>query len=176
MEELGRLDRLPPYVFATVTALKADLRRQGEDIIDLGMGNPDLATPRHIVDKLREAALKAPNHRYSASKGITRLRMAICDWYKRRYQVDLDPESESIVTIGAKEGISHLVLAMTKPGDVDHYTRVRAYLALTNRYYPADRVLLSLLPSVTRAAPRLFWVAAQSRGTRSRVRSRRAAS
>ena len=118
MEELGRLDRLPPYVFATVTALKADLRRQGEDIIDLGMGNPDLATPRHIVDKLREAALKAPNHRYSASKGITKLRMAICDWYKRRYQVDLDPESEAIVTIGAKEGISHLVLAITKPGDV----------------------------------------------------------
>ncbi|RPH84368.1 MAG: aminotransferase class I/II-fold pyridoxal phosphate-dependent enzyme, partial [Desulfobacteraceae bacterium] len=118
MEDLGRLDRLPPYVFATVTALKADLRRQGEDIIDLGMGNPDLATPKHIVDKLREAALKAPNHRYSASKGITRLRMAICDWYKRRYQVDLDPESEAIVTIGAKEGISHLVLAMTKPGDV----------------------------------------------------------
>ena len=118
MEELGRLDRLPPYVFATVTALKADLRRQGEDIIDLGMGNPDLATPKHIVDKLREAALKAPNHRYSASKGITKLRMAICDWYKRRYQVDLDPESEAIVTIGAKEGISHLVLAITKPGDV----------------------------------------------------------
>jgi len=118
MEDLGRLDRLPPYEFATVTALKADLRRQGEDIIDLGMGNPDLATPRHIVDKLREAALKAPNHRYSASKGITRLRMAICDWYKRRYQVDLDPESEAIVTIGAKEGISHLVLAIIKPGDV----------------------------------------------------------
>ncbi len=118
MEDLGRLDRLPPYVFATVTALKADLRRQGEDIIDLGMGNPDLATPKHIVDKLREAALKAPNHRYSASKGITKLRMAICDWYKRRYQVELDPESEAIVTIGAKEGISHLVLAITKPGDV----------------------------------------------------------
>ena len=108
MEDLGRLDRVPPYVFATVTALKADLRRQGEDIIDLGMGNPDLATPKHIVDKLREAALKAPNHRYSASKGITKLRMAICDWYKRRYQVELDPESEAIVTIGAKEGISHL--------------------------------------------------------------------
>ena len=118
MEDLGRLDRLPPYVFATVTALKADLRRQGEVIIDLGMGNPDLATPKHIVDKLREAALKTPNHRYSASKGITKLRMAICDWYKRRYQVELDPESEAIVTIGAKEGISHLVLAITKPGDV----------------------------------------------------------
>ncbi len=118
MEEFGRMDRLPPYVFATVNALKTDLRRQGEDIIDLGMGNPDLPTPKHIVDKLREAALKPHNHRYSASRGITRLRTAICDWYKRRYNVDLDPETEAVVTIGAKEGISHLVLAATSPGDV----------------------------------------------------------
>jgi alanine-synthesizing transaminase len=118
MEEFRRMNRLPPYVFATVNTLKMELRRQGEDIIDLGMGNPDLATPKHIVDKLRESALKSPNHRYSASKGITRLRTAICDWYKRRYQVDLDSESEAIVTIGAKEGISHLVLATTSPGDV----------------------------------------------------------
>ncbi len=118
MEEFRRMNRLPPYVFATVNTLKMELRRQGEDIIDLGMGNPDLATPKHIVDKLREASLKAHNHRYSASKGITRLRTAICDWYKRRYQVNLDPESEAIVTIGAKEGISHLVLATTSPGDV----------------------------------------------------------
>jgi alanine-synthesizing transaminase len=118
MEEFRRMDRLPPYVFATVNSLKTELRRQGEDIIDLGMGNPDLATPKHIVDKLREASLKSHNHRYSASKGITRLRTAICDWYQRRYQVNLDPETEAIVTIGAKEGISHLVLATTGPGDV----------------------------------------------------------
>jgi alanine-synthesizing transaminase len=118
MEEFRRMNRLPPYVFATVDALKMELRRRGEDIIDLGMGNPDLATPKHIVDKLREASLKSHNHRYSASRGITRLRKAICDWYKRRYQVELDPETEAIVTIGAKEGISHLVLATTSPGDV----------------------------------------------------------
>ncbi len=118
MEEFRRMNRLPPYVFATVDALKMELRRQGEDIIDLGMGNPDLATPKHIVDKLREASLKSHNHRYSASRGITRLRKAICDWYKRRFQVELDPETEAIVTIGAKEGISHLVLATTSPGDV----------------------------------------------------------
>jgi len=118
MEEFRRMNRLPPYVFATVDALKMELRRRGEDIIDLGMGNPDLATPKHIVDKLREASLKSHNHRYSASRGITRLRKAICDWYKRRFQVELDPETEAIVTIGAKEGISHLVLATTSPGDV----------------------------------------------------------
>ena len=118
MEEFRRMNRLPPYVFATVDALKMELRRRGVDIIDLGMGNPDLATPKHIVDKLREASLKSHNHRYSASRGITRLRKAICDWYKRRYQVELDPETEAIVTIGAKEGISHLVLATTSPGDV----------------------------------------------------------
>jgi alanine-synthesizing transaminase len=118
MEDFRRMDRLPPYVFATVNALKTELRRKGEDIIDLGMGNPDLPTPKHIVDKLREAALKGHNHRYSASKGITRLRTAICDWYRRRYQVELDPETETVVTIGAKEGISHLVLATINPGDV----------------------------------------------------------
>lgn len=118
MDEFRRMNRLPPYVFATVDALKMELRRRGEDIIDMGMGNPDLATPKHIVDKLREATLKSHNHRYSASRGITRLRKAICDWYSRRFQVELDPESEAIVTIGAKEGISHLVLATTSPGDV----------------------------------------------------------
>ncbi|MDH4232247.1 MAG: aminotransferase class I/II-fold pyridoxal phosphate-dependent enzyme, partial [Nitrospirota bacterium] len=107
-----------PYVFAIVNSLKMDARRRGEDIIDLGMGNPDGATPKHIVDKLVEAARKPKNHRYSASKGITQLRMAICEWYKRRYDVDLDPESEAVVTIGSKEGLSHLVLATIVPGDV----------------------------------------------------------
>ncbi len=118
MQEFPRMKRLPPYVFAQVNALKMDLRRTGEDIIDLGMGNPDLATPRHIVEKLVEAAGKEHNHRYSASKGITKLRMAISSWYKRRYNVDINPDNEAIVSMGAKEGLSHLVLAMANPGDV----------------------------------------------------------
>ncbi|MDA8084260.1 MAG: alanine transaminase, partial [Nitrospiraceae bacterium] len=114
----NRIKRLPPYVFAIVNSLKMEARRKGEDIIDLGMGNPDGATPKHIVEKLCEAAKKGKNHRYSASKGITQLRMAISEWYKRRYDVDLDPESETCVTIGSKEGLSHLVLATVGPGDV----------------------------------------------------------
>lgn len=118
MFEFSRIKRLPPYVFATVNNLKMEARRRGEDIIDLGMGNPDGATPKHIVDKLTEAARKPKNHRYSASKGITQLRMAICEWYKRRYDVDLDPESEAVISIGSKEGLSHLVLATVGPGDV----------------------------------------------------------
>ncbi|MBA4373435.1 MAG: alanine transaminase [Thermodesulfovibrio sp.] len=118
MFEFNRIKRLPPYVFAIVNNLKMEARRQGEDIIDLGMGNPDGATPKHIVDKLCEAAKKGKNHRYSASKGITQLRMAITEWYKNRYDVDLDPETETCVTIGSKEGLSHLVLATVGPGDV----------------------------------------------------------
>ncbi|HTG01471.1 MAG TPA: alanine transaminase [Nitrospirota bacterium] len=118
MEQFGRIKRLPPYVFAIVNTMKIDARRRGEDIIDLGMGNPDQGTPQHIVDKLVEAAQNPKNHRYSASKGITKLRTAICDWYKRRYEVDIDPESESVVTIGSKEGLSHLALATVEPGDV----------------------------------------------------------
>jgi alanine-synthesizing transaminase len=118
MEEFKRIKRLPPYVFAIVNELKVKARAAGEDIIDFGMGNPDLATPPHIVDKLCEAARNPRNHRYSASKGITRLRGAICDWYRRRYAVELDPESEAIATMGAKEGLSHLALAITEPGDV----------------------------------------------------------
>jgi alanine-synthesizing transaminase len=118
MQEFRRLSRLPPYVFATVNKIKMEARHRGEDIVDLGMGNPDIPTPKHIVDKLLEAAEKGPNHRYSASMGITKLRHAICDWYKRRYDVALDPDEEAIVTIGAKEGLSHLVLATTSPGDV----------------------------------------------------------
>mgnify|MGYP005840664387 FL=1 len=117
-ERFGRIKRLPPYVFAIVTAMKIEARRRGEDIIDLGMGNPDQATPQHIVDKLVEAAQNPKNHRYSASKGITKLRSAICDWYKRRYDVSLDPETEAVVTIGSKEGLSHLALATIEPGDV----------------------------------------------------------
>jgi alanine-synthesizing transaminase len=118
MTQFSRLDRLPPYVFARVNEIKMEARRAGVDIIDLGMGNPDLATPEHIVDKLTESARKAHNHRYSASKGITKLRMAISGWYKRRYDVDIDPETEAIVTIGVKEGLSHLILVTIRPGDV----------------------------------------------------------
>jgi len=118
MRTFARLDRLPPYVFATVNEIKMKARRAGVDIIDLGMGNPDLGTPQHIVDKLIEASQKPQNHRYSASMGITKLRMAIADWYKRRFDVDIDPENEAIVTIGAKEGISHLILVTIRPGDV----------------------------------------------------------
>ncbi|MDO9566233.1 MAG: aminotransferase class I/II-fold pyridoxal phosphate-dependent enzyme [Candidatus Desulfaltia sp.] len=118
MEKFARIDRLPPYVFTTVNKIKMDARHAGEDIVDLGMGNPDLPTPKHIVDKLLEAAQKPHNHRYSASKGITKLRMAIASWYKQRFDVDINHEEEAIVTIGAKDGISHLVLVTIRPGDV----------------------------------------------------------
>jgi alanine-synthesizing transaminase len=118
MTRFARLDRLPPYVFATVNELKMECRRAGEDIVDMGMGNPDLSTPPHIVEKMVEAAGKQHNHRYSASMGITRLRGAIADWYGRRFDVDIDPDREAIVTIGVKEGMSHLVLVTIRPGDV----------------------------------------------------------
>ncbi len=118
MYDFPRVHRLPPYVFATVNALKMQMRRQGEDIIDLGMGNPDLPTPKHIVEKLIEAAQKPANHRYSASKGISGLRLAIANWYLRRFGVELDPDQEVVVTMGAKEGLAHLALVMLSPGDV----------------------------------------------------------
>ncbi len=118
MQEFRRMTRLPPYVFSEVNKIKMAARRRGEDIIDLGMGNPDIPTPEHIVEKLVEAARKGQNHRYSASMGITKLRHAICDWYRRRFDVELDPDTEAIATIGAKEGLAHLVLATTSPGDV----------------------------------------------------------
>lgn len=118
MEQFPRVQRLPPYVFAVVNELKARMRHQGEDIIDLGMGNPDLGTPQHIVDKLCEASQKAVNHRYSASKGIPKLRLAIGDWYWRRFGVEIDPDQEAVVTLGAKEGLAHLALVMLSPGDV----------------------------------------------------------
>jgi alanine-synthesizing transaminase len=105
-------------MFKVVDKLKIDMRREGVDIVDLGMGNPDLPTPRHIVEKLIEAAEKPQNYRYSASAGITKLRQAIADWYKRRWGVEIDPEKEAIATIGAKEGLSHFVLATVSPGDV----------------------------------------------------------
>jgi alanine-synthesizing transaminase len=117
MEEFQRIKRLPPYVFNIVNELKAKERSRGNDIIDFGMGNPDRPTPRHIVDKLLEVAQRGTTHRYSVSKGIPRLRKAICNWYRTRYSVELDPETQAIVTIGSKEGLAHLALATVGPGD-----------------------------------------------------------
>lgn len=117
MREFSRIKRLPPYVFNITGELKMAARRRGEDIIDMSMGNPDQPTPQHITEKLVEAASRENTHGYSISKGIYRLRKAICDWYKRRYDVDFDPESEAIVTIGSKEGLAHLMLATLDRGD-----------------------------------------------------------
>ena len=116
--DFPRIKRLPPYVFNIVGDLKQQARRAGEDIIDFGMGNPDGATPTHVVAKLVEAVSKPANHRYSASKGIYKLRLAITAWYKRRYDVDLDADTEAVATIGSKEGLAHLALAIIGPGDV----------------------------------------------------------
>ena len=115
--EFRRIDRLPPYVFNVVNELKASARRAGEDVIDLGMGNPDLSSPQAVVDKLTEAAHNPKNHRYSSSRGIPKLRRAIADWYERRYGVTIDPDTEALATIGAKEGISHLAWVLVQPGD-----------------------------------------------------------
>jgi alanine-synthesizing transaminase len=117
MHEFSRIKRLPPYVFNITNELKMAARRRGEDIIDLSMGNPDGPTPQHIVDKLVEASQRPDTHGYSVSKGIPRLRRAICDWYKRRYGVELDMDKEAIVTIGSKEGLAHLMLATLERGD-----------------------------------------------------------
>ena len=115
--EFKRINQLPPYVFNIVNEMKVEFRRRGEDIIDLGMGNPDLPTPPPIVEKLVEAARNPRNHRYSASKGLPKLREAICSWYMRHYGVSLNPENEAVVTIGSKEGIAHLALATIDRGD-----------------------------------------------------------
>lgn len=116
-QDFPRIKRLPPYVFNIVNELKAKARARGEDIIDFGMGNPDQPTPQHIVDKLTEAAQRGDTHRYSLSRGIPRLRRAICNWYENKYKVELDPEKNAIVTIGSKEGLAHLAMAMVGPGD-----------------------------------------------------------
>lgn len=118
MEEFARIKRLPPYVFNVTGELKLAARRRGEDIIDFSMGNPDQPTPRHIVDKLIEAVQRPDTHRYSVSRGIYRLRRAICGWYQAHYGVELDPDAEAIVSIGSKEGIAHLALATLDRGDI----------------------------------------------------------
>ena len=115
--ELRRVGNLPPYVFAAINDLKLELRRAGEDVIDLGFGNPDLPSPQAAVEKLREAVLNPRNHRYSTSRGIPNLRRAVCDLYKRRFGVDLDPETQALTTIGAKEGLAHLMWVLVQPGD-----------------------------------------------------------
>lgn len=117
MDDFPRIKRLPPYIFSITDSLKREARAKGEDIIDFGMGNPDQPTPQHIVDKLIAAVQRGDTHRYSQSKGIPRLRRAICNWYKSRYDVDLDPQTEAIVTLGSKEGIAHLAMAVLGPGD-----------------------------------------------------------
>ena len=118
MDDFYRISRLPPYVLGIIRDLTIEARRRGEDIIDLGMGNPDLATPKHIVSKLVEAARNPKNHRYSVSRGIQKLRVAIANWYKRKYDVDIDYNEEVVVTMGAKEGIGHLVLATISQGEI----------------------------------------------------------
>ncbi len=117
MDDFPRIKRLPPYIFSITDDLKREARANGEDIIDFGMGNPDQPTPEHIVKKLVETVQRPDTHRYSQSKGIPRLRKAICDWYKKKFDVDLDPDSEAIVTLGSKEGIAHLAMAILGPGD-----------------------------------------------------------
>lgn len=144
LEEFSLIRRLPPYVFAIVNELKTRARARGEDIIDLGMGNPDQPTPKHIVDKLIEASKNPRNHRYSASAGIPKLRLAICNWYKRNYGVDLDPETEAIVTIGSKEGISHLMLSILSPGDV---------VIVPNPTYPIHSYSVIIARADTKSVP-----------------------
>jgi alanine-synthesizing transaminase len=116
--DFDKLNRLPPYVLAEVIELMKSARRAGEDIVDLGMGNPDMPTPPHVIEKICEAARDPRNHRYSASRGIPNLRAAITEWYQRRHDVELDPDTEAIAVIGAKEGLSHFVLMTVGPGDV----------------------------------------------------------
>ena len=114
--EFRRINGMPPYVFTIIDGLKIEARRAGQDVIDLGFGNPDIPSPEIAVEKLAEAAHNTRNHRYSASRGIPKLRQAVADLYKRRFDVDLDPDTEVISTIGAKEGFSHLMWVLLRPG------------------------------------------------------------
>ena len=123
--EFRRITSLPPYVFTIIDGLKVEARRAGEDVIDLGFGNPDLPSPDIAVEKLAEAAHNTRNHRYSASRGIPKLRQAIADYYKHRFDVDLDPDTEVINTIGAKEGFSHLMWTLLQPGRLEAISQGR---------------------------------------------------
>src|SRR3989440_5284600 len=115
--EFRRIPGLPPYALGIIDGLKVEVRRAGHDVIDLGFGNPDIPSPVEAVEKLQEAAAKERNHRYSSSRGLPNLRQAICSHYRRRYGVELDPETQAITTIGAKEGLTHLMWVLAAPGD-----------------------------------------------------------
>jgi len=149
MQKFARIDRLPPYVFAIVDELKMQARRAGEDIIDFGMGNPDNPPPQSIIDKLCEAAKNPRNHRYSTSRGITKLRLAIAHYYQRRFGVDLDHESEVVTTIGVKEGFSHLMWATVNPGDMVWYRPRPIPSIAMGRFLPTGTCCISPLARQT---------------------------
>ncbi len=166
--EFRRVERLPPYAFAEVDRLKLELRRAGEDVIDLGFGNPDLPSPDAAVAKLQEAAAKPRNHRYSASRGIPKLRQAICALYRRRFGVELDPETQALATIGAKEGLAHLMWALVEPGDaavvptptypIHHFAPILAGAELVRVELGGDDFLGALEQALagSRARPRVL--------------------
>jgi alanine-synthesizing transaminase len=162
--ELRRVGALPPYAFAVINDLKLELRRGGEDVIDLGFGNPDLPSPEPAVEKLREAVLNPRNHRYSSSRGIPNLRRAVCDLYARRFGVELDPETQALTTIGAKEGLAHLMWVLVQPGDaavvpgpsypIHLFAPVFAGASVETFAADADDVLGSLVEAFERSKPR----------------------
>jgi alanine-synthesizing transaminase len=164
--EFRRVDQLPPYAFAEIDKLKLDLRRAGEDVVDLGFGNPDVPSPDVAVAKLQEAAAKPRNHRYSASRGIPRLRAAICDLYRRRFGVVLDPETQAITTIGAKEGLAHLMWVLVQPGDtvvvptptypIHRYAAVLTGATVVDFDVTAEETLGAIHDAVERARPRVL--------------------
>jgi alanine-synthesizing transaminase len=164
--EFRRIDQLPPYAFAEVDRIKLELRRAGEDVIDLGFGNPDVASPEIAVAKLQEAAGKPRNHRYSASRGIPRLRAAICDLYARKFGVELDPETQAITTIGAKEGLAHLMWVLVEPGDsvlvppptypIHRNPPVRAGARVADFDVTANDAIGAIRAAVEREAPRVL--------------------
>jgi alanine-synthesizing transaminase len=164
--EFRRIDQLPPYAFAEVDRIKLELRRAGEDVIDLGFGNPDVASPEIAVAKLQEAAGKPRNHRYSSSRGIPRLRAAICDLYARKFGVELDPETQAITTIGAKEGLAHLMWVLVQPGDsvvvptptypIHRYAPVLAGARVADFDVTAEDAIGAIRESVEREQPRVL--------------------
>ncbi len=164
--EFRRIDQLPPYAFAEVNRIKRELRSAGEDVIDLGFGNPDIASPEIAVAKLQEAAGKSRNHRYSESRGIPRLRAAICDLYARKFGVQLDPETQAITTIGAKEGLSHLMWVLVEPGDtvvvptptypIHRYAAVLAGARVADFDVTADDAIGAIREAVEREQPRVL--------------------